>query len=266
MFDNTASVFRCVAIGIAAENKQLGSKELVVTPHEKLPFVDGELVNKVDTLDYESQDKDGKVISGTSFVSNDITATWLPETNRKTAPDIRRGEYISLWQFGSNDKYYWRSMGLNDDLRRLETVIWAINANPSESQDGFDPENMYFVEFSSHTKMVTFSTSKMNGEYCTYDFQFDMANGKVVLQDDLGNYSFIDSKNTHFRMENMLGTYIEMNKQFIKGYAPKDIDLEAGNNFNLKCKKATLDGGGSILTLEAPGTTLATKSFKGKST
>ena len=44
MFDNTASVFRCVAIGIAAENKQLGSKELVVTPHEKLPFVDGELV------------------------------------------------------------------------------------------------------------------------------------------------------------------------------------------------------------------------------
>ncbi|MNV97789.1 hypothetical protein D3C71_1929530 [compost metagenome] len=113
--------------------------------------------------------------------------------------------------------------------------------------------------------MVTFSTSKANGEFCTYDFQFDMGRGKVVLQDDIGNYMFMDSKAMHLKMQNMMGTYFEMNKQFMKGYAPKDIDFIAGNNFNVKSKKATIDGGGSVLTLEAGGTTLKTPSFKGVS-
>ena len=38
MFDNSQTVFRCVAIGIAVENKILGERKLVVTPHEKFPL------------------------------------------------------------------------------------------------------------------------------------------------------------------------------------------------------------------------------------
>jgi len=265
MFDNTASMFRQVAVGTAAENKALGSKELTVTPHEKLAFIDGELVDRVDTLAYEGKDSDDKVQGGTAFVSNNLTATWLPESNRKTAPDVRRGERISLWQFGGNDKYYWRCLNLDEELRRLETVIFAINANPSVEQDGFDPENMYFVEFSSHTKTITLSTSQRNGEFCTYDFQFDLKNGKVVLQDSVGNYSFLDSKNTHIKMMNQLGTYFELNKQDVKAYAPKNIDITAINNITLNGKVVTLNGGGSVFTLQASGTTLKTPSFKGVS-
>lgn len=274
MFDNTQSLFRCVAIGIAVENKVLGDKSLKVTPHEKFPFMDGELAARVDTMEYNTTDKDGKATGGTAFVSNDITARWLPESNRLTAPDIQRGERVSLWQYANNDKYYWRSMGLDDYLRRLETVIWGINANPNAKKKSqgdvgndfeFDPDDMYFVEFSSHSKMVTFSTSKKNGEFCAYDFQFDMANGKVVLQDDLGNFQFLDSKNTHLKMQNMLGTYFELNKQNMRGYAPQNIDFECGNQFKVKSKVAIIDGGGSVMTLTAPVTTLKTPFFKGSS-
>jgi hypothetical protein len=265
MFDNDISLFRRVMIGVAAENKKLGSDELLITSHEKLGFIDGEIVDKVDPLDYDSTDIDGKAVAGTAFVSNNITAKWLPSTNRRTPPDVQRGEMVEVYQYASNDEYFWRSMGKSDKLRRLETVVIGIAANPNMDQDGLDLDNMYFLEVSSHQKTITLSTSQKNGEFCTYDFQFDMAKGKVVLQDNLGNYGFLDSRNTHIKLQNQLGTFFELNKQDIKGYAPRDINLTAVNNVDVKAKKITLNGGGSVFTLQASGTTLKTPNFKGMS-
>lgn len=265
MFDNSASVFRCVAMGTAAENKKLGSKKLLVTPHEKLPFMDGEIVERVDTIEYEGVDDTGQVKGGNAFVSNEIEANWLPDTNRRTAPDIQRGERITLWQYANNDKYYWRSMGLDDDLRRLETVVVGINANPDMGEDGVDPDNMYFIEISSHNKSITLSTSQKNSELVTYDFQFDLAKGRVVLQDNIGNHSLFDSINFNIEWQNRLGTYLKLNKQEIIGYAPANIKMTAGANIDMKANKITLDGGGSVFTLEASGTSLVTPSFSGKS-
>jgi len=265
MFDNTVSMFRCVMIGTAAENKKLGSDELIITPHEKLSFLDGEIVERVDPLEYEGQNSDGKAVAGSAFVSTNLTAKWLPSTNRRTPPDVQRGEMVKVWQFGSNDEYFWTSLGKDDKLRRLETVVIGIAANPNMDQDGLDLENMYFLEISSHQKTITLSTSQKNGEFCTYDFQFDLANGKVVLQDNLGNYGFLDSKNVHIKLQNQLGTFFELNRQDINGYAPKNIYLEAVNNVDVKAKKITLNGGGSVFTLQSSGTTLKTPNFKGMS-
>lgn len=265
MLDNSASVFRCVAVGTAAENKKLGSSTLLVTPIEKLPFMDGEMVDKVDAVEFDGKDSEGKATTGKSFVSNNIEATWLPETNRRTPPDVQRGEHVEIYQYANNDKYYWRSSGLDDNLRRLETIIVGINANPAMGQNGVDPDNMYFIEISSHSKTITLSTSQKNGEVCTYDFQFDMAKGKVVLQDNIGNYGLLDSIQKNIEFKNALGTYLQLNKQNIKGFAPKNIDLEATNNVDVKAKKVTINGGGSILTLQASGTTLKTPKFAGSS-
>lgn len=265
MLDNSASVFRCIAIGTAAENKKLKSNKLLVTPTEKLPFMDGEMVDRVDAIEYEGTDSTGTATAGTSFVSNNIEAHWLPETNRRTPPDVQRGERVEIYQYANNDKYYWRSCGLDDNLRRLETVVIGINANPNNGQNGVDPENMYFIEFSSHSKTITLSTSQKNGEVCTYDFQFDMANGKVVLQDNIGNYGFLDSIQRVIELKNALGTFFQLNKQDIVGYAPRHIQLTAVNNVDVNAKKITLNGGGSVFTLQASGTTLKTPTFKGSS-
>lgn len=265
MFDNSASMFRMVALGTAAENLKLNSAELLVSPHEKLGFTDGQAVDRVDPMEYGHQNSDGKEVGGTAFVSGNVTATWMPDSNRKTPPNIRRGERIKIYQFGSNGNYYWRSSGLDDHLRRLETVVFGINANPGEGQDGANPENMYFIEWSAHKKMITLSTSKKNGEFCTYDVQFDMATGKIVIQDDQGNHILLDTKNTHILIKNMLGTFIELNKRDINGYAPQNISFLADTNVDVKAKKITLNGGGSIFTLQAGGTTLKTPRFDGGS-
>ncbi|MNO14040.1 hypothetical protein D3C76_36800 [compost metagenome] len=265
MFDNSVSMFRPVALGTAAENIKLGSRELLVSPHEKLGFTDGETVEKVDALDYQGQNLEGKEKSGQSFVSGNTPAIWLPEPNRKTPPTVRRGERVQLYQFGSNEELYWRCLNLDENLRRLETVVFAINANPSESQDGIDPENMYFIEWSSHTKTITLSTSQANGEFCTYDIQIDAGNGKIIMQDNLGNYGFLNSKETHIKLQNQLGSFFELNKRNINGYAPQNIFLKADLDVNVKAKRISLDGGGSVFTLEAGGTTLVTPKFSGSS-
>lgn len=272
-FTNGASEFRCVAMGISAENKTLGVLTLKVTPHEKLSMMDGEVADKVDTVQYNGVNSRGEAQAGTSFVGQTIEAYWLPESNRVTAPDIRRGERISLWQFAGNDKWYWQDMGLDKDQRRLETVTYAISADPSAPMAA-DLSNCYFLEISGHNKTVTFSTSKSNGEIVKYNTQYDMANGHVVTEDDLGNYNLFDSKNTNLRSQNANGTFVELNKQDINMSAPqninaiaeRDVNITAGGNINILAKgTAVINGGGSVLTLTGGGTSLKTPKFSGSS-
>jgi hypothetical protein len=273
-FNNDSSQFRCVAIGIAAENKGLRTSLLKVTPHEKLSMMDGEIADRVDTMEYNGQDSLGNAVSGTSFAGQTIEATWLPDSsNRRTAPDIRRGVRISLWQFAGNDKWYWRDMGLDPEEMRVETVVHVFSADPG-APIADDLSNCIFLEVSGHNKTITLSTSQANGEFCTYDTQYDMGNGKIVTQDNLGNSTLFDSKNTNLRMVNANGTFLELNKQDINAKAPQNINADAardfvvtaGNNLMLKAgNMAVIDGGGSVLTLQAGGTTLKTPVFAGSS-
>ncbi|MOA50526.1 hypothetical protein D3C78_1735510 [compost metagenome] len=63
----------------------------------------------------------------------------------------------------------------------------------------------------------------------------------------------------------MLGTFLEVNKQDLNGYAPRNIGFTADANVDVKGKKITLNGGGSVFTLQAGGTTLKTPRFDGGS-
>lgn len=282
MFDNTVSMFRVVSIGTASENKKLGSDTVRFTPHEKFTFMDGEIVHRVTPLDYTRVDQTGSEVGGNSFNSVDMSATWLPETNRRTAPDVQRGEMLFIWQMAGSDKYYWRPVGKDDHLRRLETVVVGIAANPEMDQDGRLSDNMYFLEVSSHNKTITLATSQKNGEYCKYVFQLDLARGRVVLEDSVGMCAIFDSKDINIRWQNQLGSYFEMNKRDFNVYMPNDvnmkvdhnfsiragndINLQAGNNGNVSAANTlSLNGGGSVMTLASGGTTLKTPNFKGVS-
>jgi hypothetical protein len=123
------SVFRTVGIGRIDTNKELGSKTVDVVPIEWLPMRDGELTGNETAETYQTKDIDGNAVSGGMISSNSITATWLPSgSNRLTAPDVRRGERVEILQTADHDKYYWRTMGLDDNLRKLETIIFGISA------------------------------------------------------------------------------------------------------------------------------------------
>jgi hypothetical protein len=250
------SQLRPYSIGVAAENKPLDTRFLNVAPIEMLSALDGEI-----NFDPQDQVVRGKDSRGNQYeikttLDNSVTAEWYPgASNRVTPPDIRRGELIELFRLADTDKFYWRCMGLRDNLRRLETVIWAFNGTPNEGDEGISYETSYFFEVSTHKKLITMSTSQANGEPFRYTFQFNTKDGHVLLTDDVGNHVLLDSANTNIHLENIEGTMVELNKQDINFHAPNDVNgqvdndvnLNVGNNVNVNVlKNITVEAGVDI--------------------
>ncbi len=255
-----ASMFKLYAVGVAAENKKRNSRELKIAPTEAFPFLDGELVENPTEMGFKGVDEDNQAYEGTVFTDNVINATWLPSSsNRVTAPDVRRGERIEIWRVGDVDQFYWRPMGLDDHLRKLETVIFAISGNPNEGNEVLDIDNCYFIEFSTHTKQVTLSTSTANGEPFAYTFQFNTDQGNVLLQDDIGNEFYMDSAQRQLKLINAMGSFIDIDKKNITINAVEKIHAKAASSI-------VLETGATKMTLTPSGTTLATPSFKGITT
>lgn len=253
------SCFRIVSIGIVAENKLLSSHQIKVTPTETLTMLDGEIKAIPTPVETTATDSAGKQQAERVISDITVTATWYPHgaTNRRTPPDVRRGERVFLWQAADADKYYWSTSGMDDHLRKLETVVLTFSATPIEAADSLHPDNCYFMEVSTHKKLVTFQTSKANGEPFGYTMQFNAAEGAVTLADDVGNYFELDSAETKLTLQNADGTRLSLDRQNILGHAPKNIDLTAGSMFKVSV-------GGSVFTMTPGGTTLKTPSFSGE--
>jgi hypothetical protein len=246
------------SLGIAANNKVVGSNKLYVFPHEALPLRDGELISQpfdqvANGWDASDQMYQTKVITDTS-----LECDWFPvhQGNRRTSPDIRRGERIEIWRYADRDEYLWCEIGADSHLRKLETVVWGVSGTPDEKIDGTQPENSYFCEVSTHKKSITISTSKKNGEYTTYAIQIDAGGGKITISDALGNNIHFNSKETLIEMENADGTVIQCNRQDIIMKAPQNVNVKAENNIDIKAGNAIRVEAGANLVLKAGGKVL----------
>lgn len=262
------SLFHVYSYGIIADNKAISSRVVNVTPIEIASMVDGEIASNPSTLNSKGVDKDGIAYQTSVTTDNVIEATWLPfGSNRVTPPDVRRGEPVLIWVYDSVDKYYWTCLGLRDDLRRLETVVYAINGNPNPASKGFDPEDHYFIEMSTHSKQVTFRTSNKNGEPFKYTFQFNTKEGVVTLVDDTKNFFELDTKNITMKMELNTGTKVHLDKMVILAEAIDEIKLKVGGTETTLTPAHIKNSiGATTETWTAADTTLATPSFKGVQT
>jgi hypothetical protein len=105
-------------------------------------------------------------------------------------------------------------------------VVWGISATRKES-DGTDPANMYYIEFSSHTKLITLHTSQANGEKWGYDIQINPGTGYLVIKDTNDNFIKIDSLNEAIKLSNASGSFVELKKKNIAIKAPETITIDA---------------------------------------
>ena len=231
------SELKFYSLGLAANNKKVDSNTLYVTPIESVMMQNGELISKPFDQEAEGWDIDDKKY--TTLVNTDtaLECDWMGETNRRTSPDVRRGERVKIYRFADRDEYQWESLGLDDHLRKLETYVFGISGTPDEKKRGTDLDKGYFMEFSSHKGAITIWTSKENGEFTTYAIQIDAKNGRYTVSDALGNNFHINSKDTIVEMENADGTLVQLNKQDIIVRAPRNIDVKAGNNIEVQAGK-----------------------------
>lgn len=237
-----ASMFRTVGQGRIDGNKPVTNEDgsvcttVEIIPTEWIGMRDGEMTQNATAMEYETKDQENNVVKGGIMGANTIKADWLPgaTSNRLTPPDVRRGVRVEILQAADEDKYYWRDMGLDHNLFKLETIIIGISNTQNEGDTTLKPENMYWIEFSTHSKRLAFSTSKSDGEPYMYEMYFDTKNGEFNLTDDIGNFIYLVSKLSLIHAQNDKGTFIKLDKQDIKMFAQKNLEAEFQKDMNIK--------------------------------
>lgn len=242
------SKLQIYGLGIVAANKPIANKFIEVTPIEDLNFLDGEISDNVQEVSAKGKDASGGTYETAIATTASVQAEWLPIgiSNRVTPPDVRRGEHVVLYRFGDTDKYYWTTLRYDMILRKLETVIFAFSNTREESVDG-GADTTYFMEISTHKKIIHLHTSKSDGEPFTYDIQLNTKDGVFTFQDDIGNYIQLDSTNVRIQLKNADGSHIDMDRKVINIFAPEDINMRADNNINISAGSSiNSDAGSSI--------------------
>lgn len=222
------SKYRVVSVGIAAENKALDSHILPVVPIEMFPLIDGEVMESLDEVDVSGLDQKDIEYTVKIKTTSTLTCEWMPHgSNRVTSPDVRRGERLLIWQYADSDKYYWTPTGMDDDLRRLETVIHAWSATPEIDAVLNLTENMYSLEVSTHGKHITLHTTQADGEPFEYTFQLNTAAGLFFLTDQDGNSIQLDSANRVIKAKNSDESEITIDRTRIYAYAKDEIQAKS---------------------------------------
>lgn len=239
MTQASASQMHFFSVGIVAANKTLDSFDIEVVPVEQTPNLSGELTDNVEVKN--APVKDGSSGSEVNVMStNSIKATWLPlgQTSRKTAPDVRRGEKVQILRFGDADKYYWIDFEQTKTLRRLETAVFALSNNSKENEKDTS-DSTYYLEWSTHRKLIHLHTSKNDGEPFTYDVQINAKDGKLIITDDADNTLRLDSRERSWRMQNTDGSFLDMTKAVITGKAADAINFET-KSFSVKAQNINM--------------------------
>lgn len=227
------SQLKIYSLGIVAANKKLSTRDIEVTPVEDLPMSSGELTDNAVPCKAAAADQAGNAYSVEVTSSATVKATWLPMcgSNRMSAPDVRRGETVALYRFGDTDRFWWTTLRDDMYLRKLETVIYAFSATKDENATN-DASNMYFLEISTHNKLVHFHTSNANGEPFVYDIQINTGEGYISIQDDTGNYFLFNSKERQLEMVNIDGSKVEINKTLANIFTNDSVNLKTAT-FNI---------------------------------
>lgn len=213
-------------IGRAVENKELSSKTCDLTIIELFAFSEGEVKADTSDIGYNGPDASGVIKSTKIKFNKSIKAEWLPiGSNRKSAPDIRRGERVQVYRLGDTNRYFWKEMGLDDDLRRLETVIFAISNCSDNDKVKLEASDFYFLEFSTHAKLITLKTSKSDGEPFEYLAQFDTKAGSFLIEDDTDNRIHLVSAERLLEFHNADKSFIRLEKKKIRMHADEDVEI-----------------------------------------
>lgn len=203
---------------------------------ETAPMVDGELTDNTEEYEASGSSSEGENFQLNISTTASIKARWLSyfNDNRITPPDVRRGEMVAIYQFSDTDEYWWCTLKQDKTLRRLETVVYSYS-NQREENTAVDAKNSYWMEVSTHRKLLHLHTSKNDKEPYEYDIQINTKQGCITIKDDDGNYIFLDSADRHIKLRNKDDSFISINKREIHINAPDKI-LMTTNHLEIKAR------------------------------
>ena len=115
-------------IGIVVEDRKLESRQIKVFLREMTPFAAGKLGDNTRNETFNIKSDSGATESGSVSTTNNVTADYFGgDSNRAFPPDVVKGEQVKVCKYADEDKYYWTSMGRDDNRRKTELIRWAAS-------------------------------------------------------------------------------------------------------------------------------------------
>lgn len=259
-----ASKLVLYSYGVVAANKPLTTNTIEVTPMETVSMSNGELTDNLNSSNTKGKDADGSSFETTVKSAATVTARWLPfSSNRKTSPDVRRGEKVAIWKFADADKYYWSELEYEAKLRKLETVIYSFSATEDEKEESTS-ETTYFLEISTHTKMIHLHTSVSNGEPFGYDIMLNTKDGTFQLRDTIENMIFLDSGSKRIVLKNAAESYFDLFAEDLFVNIVGNMSTKIGGNRStvIEGNCSTTIGGNRTMVVEGDYDLTANGSYK----
>ena len=242
MTNDEQSKFKLYSMGMAAGNVEFGQRELEVIPIEDLSQLDGEVNDMQDTLTSKGQDREGNEYQTKQTTSHSIKAMFLSEDANRPYPGmVRRGEKVLIYRVGDTDKFYWKPMGLEDNVRRSDVYIVAVPNSGKENENSRAADSSYYYEINTVDKLITIATNKNDGEGYAYTIQINAKEGAVSIQDDAGQFIQLVSKEQRCIMANASGSEIKIEKSKALISAKDEVEINT-NNLKVNAKSTTFTG------------------------
>lgn len=258
----------------AAEDLPITGTELKVIVPELTPAaLSGAFAPGTSQSSVQLKDISGGSVSASPTTANHIVAVWSGTSNLAYPPFVKAGEQVEVVQYGDSDRYYWREMGRDRELRQLDHYRIEVSATKSKNTAKAD-NNTYFLELDAVNGVVQIKTSKANGEPFAYGFKIDTKNGTVLLSDDATptpNRIYLDSGKTSgvpkLQLNNSKNSLISLVGEDIAIVAPRDILIRAGRQIVEEAPIATLNwkigliNGNSLGISSSDSTVVSTPTF-----
>lgn len=245
---SNVSVFRSMGIGYAISNVTLMEDKLEVYLPEMSPDGHGKIDPFQEVLEVDTLDSQGNLSKIKIKTTNSIECEWMPGAGwLRKAPSIRRGERVEVFTIADTGRFWWRELGLDANLRRLDTIIIAISNKRFELNEDpeleLDFENTYFMEFSTHSKQVRIVTTDTDEEPYSYNIGLDTREGIFNINDSINNFIRLESQKRKITVSNASKSKLTIEENKI------DVEINEGSNLHLEDDEFTFtSGNGDIIT------------------
>lgn len=228
-----------LGVGTVAATKQTNTKEIMVHMPKDSPTADGRTVAHVEEQQQEAINASGEPIKVTTMISNVKPAKWnsFGEPNRLTAPDVKEGSQVALYQVGGQSTIYWTTNGFNAETHRLETIVWGFQANPQlDENTEFNVDNFYTITVDTRSCFMALRTSQSNGEKSGFEVKIDGGAGRIEAVGTNQSAMVMDDLNSKYVYTNKFGTLIGVDKKKVAIDAPDSILFHGEESVSVKTK------------------------------
>lgn len=232
-----------LGVGTVASTKQTNTNEIMVHVPKDSPMADGRTVAVTEIKEESAVNGNGEPIKVTALISNVRPAKWnsFGEPNRLTAPMVREGSQVSLYQVSGQSTLYWTTNGFSAETHRLETVVWGFQANPTlDDNTEFNVDNFYTITMDTAKGEASLRTSQSNGEKSGFEVRVSGQTGRIEMVGTNKSALIMDDFNSKFIYTNKEETLIGVDKKKVTIIAPESVLLNGEESVSILTKTFNL--------------------------